>query len=80
MGNATMVIALGNDYDTTRAAGLEARIAKIKGITLVEFNYTNNKITMEFDPDGVSPLELEALVMREKKHRARSNAQEAGAG
>ena len=72
MGNATMVITLGSDYDTTRAAGLEARVAKIKGVTLVEFNYTNNKITMEFDPDRVSPMELEALVAREKKYRAHS--------
>ena len=72
MGNATMVIALGSDYDTTTAAGLKARIAKVKGVALVDFNYTNKKATIEFDADKVSPSELETMVSREKKHRARS--------
>jgi hypothetical protein len=72
MGRARMVITLGSDYDTTRAAGLKARIAKIKGVTLMDFNYTNNKVILEFDPDRVGPRELEVMVMQESKHRTRS--------
>ena len=74
MGNATKVMSLGGDYDTTRAVGLKARMAKTKGVARVDFNYTNNKVTVEFDSEGASPKELEAMVSREKKHRAHSIA------
>jgi copper chaperone CopZ len=77
MGKARMVITLVSDYDTTRAAGLKARIAKINGVAFVDFNYTNNKVTLEFDPDRVSPRELEVVVMQENKHSARSVAKPA---
>ena len=77
MGKARMVITLGSDYDTTKAAGLKARIAKIKGVGFVDFNYTNNKATMEFDPDRASSVELEAIVKQENKHCARSVAKPA---
>jgi len=67
MGSAMMVITLGNDYDATRAVSIKARLARIDGVGFVDFNYTNNKLTVNFDPDQVSLSELEAMVMREKK-------------
>jgi hypothetical protein len=69
MGSALVVITLGTDYDATRAAGIKARLGKIDGVDFVDFNYTNNKLTVKFNPDRASPSELKALVMREKKHR-----------
>jgi hypothetical protein len=72
MGRARMVITLGSDYDTTRAAGLKARIAKIKGVTFMDFNYINNKVILEFDPDRVGPGELEVMVTQENEHHVRS--------
>jgi len=72
MGNATTVISLGGDYDATRAVALETRVARTDGVDSVEFNYANNKLTVKFDSDRVSLAELEAIVMRERKHRARS--------
>jgi len=71
MGNGTTVISLGSDYDTPRAVALEAAIARIDGVESVEFNYTNNKVTVKFDSDRVSPGRLKAIVMPEKKHHAR---------
>ena len=72
MGNGTTVISLGSDYDAARALALEAAIARIDGVESVEFNYTNNKVTVRFDPDQVNQEELKGLVMRERKRRARS--------
>ena len=72
MGAAMMVKALGSDYDATRATALRTRIARITGVDLVEFNYTNNRVTVRYDPDQLSQKELEDLVTREKRHRARS--------
>jgi len=72
MGEATTVMSLGGDYDATRAVTLRARIARIAGVNHVEFNYTNNRVTVQFDPDLMGPEELEGLVMREKKHHFRS--------
>ena len=69
MGSAMMVITLGNDYDATRAASIKARLVRIDGVGFVDFNYINNKLKVNFDPDRVSLSELEAMVMREKKHR-----------
>ena len=70
MGNATTVISLGSDYDAARAMDLRALIARMEGVDFVDFNYTNNKLTVRFDPDRASLKELKDLVMREKKHRA----------
>jgi hypothetical protein len=71
MNGATAVMALGSDYDATRAVGLRARMVRIDGVDFVDFNYTNNKITVKFDPDLVSLRELEGVVVRERKHHAR---------
>ena len=49
-------------------------MARTDGVDSVEFNYTNNKLTVKFDSDWVSLAELKAIVMREKKHRARSES------
>jgi allophanate hydrolase subunit 1 len=72
MGEATAVMSLGGDYDASRAVALRTRIARIPGVDLVEFNYTNNKVTVRFNPDQVNPVELKDLVTRDRKHRARS--------
>jgi hypothetical protein len=72
MGKGRMVITLRSDYDTTRAAALKARLAKIKGVSFVDFDYINNKVALEFDPDRVSPRELEVVVTQENKHRVHS--------
>lgn len=72
MGSATMVMALGSDYDAARAVGLKALIARIDGVDFVDFNYTTNKLTVKFDSDRLSLRELESVVMREKQHHARS--------
>jgi hypothetical protein len=72
MGKARMIISLRSDYDATRAAGLKARLAKIKGVSFVDFDYINNKVALAFDPDRVSLRELEVVVAQENKHRARS--------
>ena len=72
MGNATTVMSLGGDYDATRAVTLETRVARTDGVDSVGFNYANNKLTVKFDSDRVSLAELEAIVIRERKHRARS--------
>ncbi len=69
MGNAVVVMSLGSEYDVTRAAGMRARVAKIDGVDFVDFNYTNNKLTVKFNPDRASPSELKAMATREKKHR-----------
>jgi hypothetical protein len=74
LGRARMVITLGSDYDTTRAAGFKARMDKIKGVTFMDFDYINNKVILEFNPDRVGPRELEVMVTQESKHRARSAA------
>jgi len=71
VGNATTVISLGGDYDATRAAAFETRVARTDGVDSAEFNYANNKLTVKFDSDRVGLAELEAIVMRERKHRAR---------
>jgi len=71
MGNATTVISLGGDYDATRAVALKTRVARTDGVDSVEFNYANNKLTVKFDSDRVGLAELEGIVMRERKHRAR---------
>lgn len=72
MGSATMVTALGSDYDAARATGLKALVARIDGVDFVDFNYTTNKLTVKFDSDRLSLRELESVVMREKQHHARS--------
>jgi hypothetical protein len=71
MGIATTVMTLGSDYDASRAMGLRSQIARFNGVDHVDFNYTNNKLTVRFDPDRVSLTNIEALVKREKKHRTR---------
>jgi hypothetical protein len=72
MGSATTVMALGGDYDTTRAVDLRAMIGRIEGVDFADFNYTNNKLTVKFDPDQVNLSELQVIVVRERKHLARS--------
>jgi len=72
MGNATTVMSLGGDYDAARAAALRTQVARTDGVDSVEFNYTNNKLTVEFDSDRVSLAELKAIAMREKRTFARS--------
>ncbi len=69
MGSAVVVMTLGPRYDVTRAAGMRARVEKIDGVDFVDFNYTNNKLTVKFNPDRASPSELKAIATREKKHR-----------
>jgi len=73
MGEAVAVMSLGDNYDTTRALALRTRIARIAGVNLVEFNYTNNKVTVQYDPNQVSQEELKNLVMRDMKHRPSSS-------
>jgi allophanate hydrolase subunit 1 len=70
MGSATIVMAFGGDYDTTRAVELRATIRRIEGVGFVDFNYTNNKLTVKFDSDEVNLSELQAIVARERKHLA----------
>ena len=72
MGNATTVMSLGGDYDATRAVAFETRVARTDGVDSVDFNYFNNKLTVKFDSGRVSLAELEVIVMRERKHRTRS--------
>jgi len=66
MGNGTTVISLGSDYDSARASALKAAIARIDGVDHVEFNYTNNKVTVMFNPDRTSLKKLADMVAREK--------------
>jgi hypothetical protein len=73
MAEAIAVMSLGGDYDASRALAFRARMARIAGVNLVEFNYTNNRVTVRFDPDQVGPRELGEFVLREKKHSARSS-------
>ena len=68
MGDATAVMTLGNDYDVSRAVGLMARIAKINGVQFVDFNYTTNKIIVDFDPGRVGLQKLKEMVTRERAH------------
>jgi copper chaperone CopZ len=70
--SGTTVISLGYDYDAARASALKAAIARTGGVDSVEFNYPNNKLTVKFDSRRVSLAKLEAIVMRERKHRSRS--------
>jgi hypothetical protein len=69
MGSAVVVMSLGPEYDVTRAARMRARLAKIDGVDFVDFNYTNNKLTVKFNPDRARPSELKAMAAREKTHR-----------
>ena len=71
MGNGTTVISLGSDYDAARAGALETAVARIAGVDHVEFNYTNNKVTVRFDPDRTDLRELTDLVAREMRRRTR---------
>jgi allophanate hydrolase subunit 1 len=73
MANATLVMGLGGDYDPTRAAALYAILSAIGGVEFVEFNYTNNKVTISFDPDRVSLSELTDILSREKEQNPISN-------
>jgi len=68
MENGTAVISLGSEYDSARAAALEAAVERVKGVDHVEFNYTNNKVSVRFDPDRTNLKEIMDLVAREKKH------------
>ena len=68
MAHATLVMGLGGDYDPTRAAALYAVLSTIGGVDFVEFNYTNNKVTVSFNPDRVSLSELSNILLREKEH------------
>jgi copper chaperone CopZ len=76
MGNATVVMSLGGDYDTTRAVLLESAIERIEGVESVVFNYTNNKLTVKFGPDQATLKEIQGLVARERKHHVRTAARE----
>jgi hypothetical protein len=69
MGSAMVVMTLGTEYDVTRAAGMKALLAKMDGVDFVDFNYTNNKLTVKFNPDRASPFRIKAIAVREKKHR-----------
>ena len=71
MATATMVMGLGGDYDSTKAGALYAVLSDLDGVEYVEFNYTNNKVTVSFDPDRVSLKELESIIIQEKNHRDR---------
>jgi hypothetical protein len=69
MGNAMVVITLGTEYDATRASGIKLQLGRIDGVRFVDFNYTNNKLIVRFDPDRASLSELKAIFEQEKKHR-----------
>ena len=68
MGNGTTVMSLGSEYDAARAVALEAAVERVKGVDHVEFNYTNNKLTVRFSPDRTNLKEILEVVAREKKH------------
>ena len=72
MESGMTVISLGCEYDATRAAALEAAVARVDGVGHVELNYTNNKVTVRFDPERTDLNELADLVAREKKRHTRS--------
>jgi copper chaperone CopZ len=74
MGNGTTVISLGGEYDAARAVALEAAVARVDGVGHVEFNYTNNKVTVRFDTERTNLNEIKDLVTREKKSYTRSLA------
>ena len=82
MGNGTTVMSLGSEYDASRAVALKAAVEGVEGVDHAEFNYTNNKITVKFDPDSTDLKELTDLVAREKKRHTPSvierNAREVG--
>ena len=65
------MMALGGGYDARRAERLKALVAGIGGVDFVDFNYTNNRITVEFDPDQQSLERLKDIVARESKRRLR---------
>ena len=71
MGKATTVMTLGAGYDAKRAERLKALVAGIGGVDFVDFNYTNNRITVKFDPDRLSLERLKGIVARESKRRFR---------
>ena len=68
------MISLGSEYDAARAVALEAAVARVDGVDHVEFNYTNNKVTVRFDPDRTNLKEIKDLVTQEKEHHTRSPA------
>jgi copper chaperone CopZ len=74
MGIGTTVISLGGEYDAAMAVALEAAVARVGGVDHVEFNYTNNKVTVRFDPDKANLKEIKELVAREKKRHTSSRA------
>ena len=74
MGNGTTVMSLGGEYDAARAVAFEASVERVKGVDHVEFNYTNNKVTVRFNPDRTNLKEIMDLVDREKRHRVHSLA------
>jgi len=65
------VMTLGAGYDARRAERLKALVAGIGGVDFVDFNYTNNKITVEFDSDQQSLERLKDVVAQERKRRFR---------
>jgi len=74
MNNGTTMISLGSEYDAARAVAFEAAVERVKGVDHVEFNYTNNKVTVRFNPDRTNLKEIMALVAREKRHHVHSLA------
>jgi len=74
MGIGTTVISLGGEYDAAMAVALEAAVARVGGVDHVEFNYTNNKVTVRFDPDRTDLKEIKDLVVREKERQTSSRA------
>jgi len=68
MESAMAVMALGGDYDASRAMGLMAKMAKIGGVQAVDFNYTTNKVIVNFDPARVSLDKVKNVVTRERRH------------
>ena len=72
MNNGTTVVSLGSEYDASRAVALKAAVERLKGVDHVDFNYTNNRLTVRFDPDRANLKEIMDLVAREKRHRVRS--------
>ena len=72
MGSGTTVMSLGSEYDASRAGALKAAVERVDGVDHVDFNYTNNKVTVRFDPDRTDLKELTDLVAREKKRHTPS--------
>jgi len=68
---STIVAALGDGYDTTRALRLESLLRGVDGVNFVGFNYVNDRVTVRFDPDRADPKKLRGIIDEERKQHSR---------